>query len=73
MNSEHGFNRVTDNVIRRQEFERRHPAVTICHHEQLPPWHWVATWTDQGNRCTLRDDSLGGLLDQLDNLELGTA
>ena len=30
----------------------------------------VATWTDLGNYCTLRDDELGSLLDQLDKLDL---
>ena len=66
-----GFSAVTDNVLRRQEYGRRHPSVTITHVEN--PRLWIATWTDQGNWCTLRDDSLGGLLDALDNLELGTA
>ena len=68
-----GFSAVTDNVLRRQEYERRHPPVTIRHHEQPPPWHWVATWTEAGSNCRLTDDSLGGLLDALDNLDLGTA
>ena len=63
-----GFSRVTDNVLRRQAFERQHPSVTIRHVED--PWLWVATWTDQGCHCTMRDDELGGLLDRLDNLDL---
>ena len=66
-----GFSRVADNVLRRREYEAAHPAVTIRHIED--PWQWVATWYDLGNRCTLRDPELGGLLDALDNLELGTA
>ena len=66
-----GFGRVTDNVQRRRVYERAHPAVRITHVED--PWEWIATWTDQGNRCTLRDGELGGLLDQLDNLGLSTA
>lgn len=66
-----GFNHVTDNVIRRREYEAAHPAVTITHEED--PWEWVAVWYDQSSRCTLRDPELGGLLDALDNLELGTA
>lgn len=73
MDGQLGFSAVTDNVLRRQEYERQHPAVIIRHHEQPPPWHWVATWTDDGNRCRLCDDSLGGLVDQLDNLDLGQA
>lgn len=64
-----GFNRVTDNVSRRQEYERRHPAVTIRHREQ-PRWEWIASWTAEGSQHTLRDGELGGLLDQLDRLDI---
>jgi hypothetical protein len=63
-----GFNRVVDNVTRRQEYERQHPAVTITH--VADPWEWIATWTAEGSEHTLRDGELGGLLDQLDRLEL---
>lgn len=63
-----GFSAVTDNVKRRQEYERQHPHVSITHVED--PWLWVATWYDQGNRCTMRRAELGDLLDELDNLEL---
>ena len=63
-----GYDAVRDNVVRRREYERRHPSVSITHVED--PWEWVADWTDQGNHCTLRDTELGSLLDQLDNLDL---
>ena len=63
-----GYSAVRDNVKRRQEYERRHPSVSISHVED--PWEWVAAWYDQGIRSTLRDEELGGLLDQLDNLDL---
>jgi len=63
-----GFSRVTDNVLRRQEYERAHPSVEITH---IPdPWTWVASWTDQGCHCTMRRDELSDLLDALDNLDL---
>lgn len=65
----HGFDRVTDNVLRRAEYERQHPQVTISQVED--PWMWVASWADEGNHCTMRDEELGSLLDRLDNLDLG--
>ncbi len=65
-----GFATVTDNVVRRQEYERRHPAATIAHHKRPPPWYWTATWTEEGSHFQLTDHSLGGLLDQLDSLDL---
>lgn len=64
-----GFNRVVDNVSRRQAFERAHPAVTIRHHER-PRWYWSAVWCDDGCRREITDGELGGLLDRLD-AELG--
>ena len=64
----HGYDRIDDNVKRRAAYLAGHPGVTISHVEN--PWQWVATWTDEGNHCTLRDEELGGLLDQLDNLDL---
>ena len=68
-----GFSAVTDNVLRRREYEAAHPAVTIRHIEQPAPWYWEAVWYDQGNRFRLTDDALGGLLDALDNLDLERA
>lgn len=62
-----GFSRVVDNVLRRQAFERGHPAVTITHQEQ-PAWHWSAVWYDAGNRIQICRDELGPLLDELDVL-----
>ncbi len=62
-----GFSAVRDNVIRRQEFERGHPAVVISHHEQ-PAWHWTAEWVAEGNRFRVCRDELGPLLDELDVL-----
>ena len=64
-----GFDRVTDNVRRRQEYLDGHPSVTITH-VRHPRWEWIASWTDQGNRFTLRRDELADLLDALDNLDL---
>ena len=60
-----GFCRVTDNVTRRREFERRHPSVVIAHREE-PSWLWTATWYDNGVRRQVTDPELGPLLDQLD-------
>lgn len=59
-----GFSRVTDNMLRRQEFERQHPDVTITHH--LQPWCWVAVWYDSGVRREVTSPELGSLLDVLD-------
>lgn len=61
-----GFSQVSDNVIRRQAFERQHPSVVIRHHKQPAPWHWVATWP--GGRVVNSD--LGLLLDALAHRDL---
>jgi hypothetical protein len=37
--------RVTDQVRRRQEFQRQHPEVHV-EHRTAPGWHWWAGWTD---------------------------
>lgn len=60
-----GFSRVIDNVVRRAEFERRHPAVVITNHEQ-PAWHWAATWYDASQPKEVTSPELGDLLDVLD-------
>jgi hypothetical protein len=65
-----GYDAIIDNVTRRQAYERLHPQVRITHVED-PRWLWIATWTGQDDtHRTIRDAELGGLLDQLDNLDL---
>jgi hypothetical protein len=65
-----GFDQVVDDVVRLQEYEEAHPAVDIEHHEDPPPWHWTASWDEDGARIQITDHTLGGLLHQLDSLEL---
>jgi hypothetical protein len=60
-----GFNRVVDNVVRRQQFEAQYPLVTISHHQE-PSWHWSAVWYDAGQRKEVTSPELSDLLDRLD-------
>jgi hypothetical protein len=63
-----GFCRVTDNVVRRREYERTH-NVTIWHTEE-PVWMWHASWGSEKNYHVIHNEELGGLLDDLDTLGL---
>lgn len=66
----HGYNAaVEDNVVRRELFLDAHPLVTITHFRD-PRWEWIAVWTVEGTRETVRDAELGGLLDKLDDLDV---
>ena len=40
MDGRRGFSAVTDNVARREAFERDHPGITISHTDE--PWLWTA-------------------------------
>lgn len=60
----HGFSRVTDQVARREAFERAHPSVVISHTDD--PWLWTAEWSDGTGTHTLIRPELGQLLDALD-------
>jgi hypothetical protein len=60
----HGFGRVTDQVARREAFERAHPTCHISHTDD--PWLWTAQWRDGSGTHELIRDELSGLLDALE-------
>ncbi len=64
MDGRRGFSAVTDNVARREAFERDHPGIVISHTDE--PWLWTAQWKDDSGEHTFIRPELGQLLDALD-------
>lgn len=56
--------RLNDNVVRMHEFRRRHPDITVEHHDEGLCWEWQATIP---GRPVMVAISLGHLLDRLED------
>jgi hypothetical protein len=54
-----------DQVLRLQQFRRRHPEVDIQHRRE-PGWHWEACWRGPDGTTVLADYELAGLIDRLE-------